>query len=75
MGGATNANILLNADKTIGQGFELDFEAYLTDNLLVTLAQQLQRHRDQATPTCAVAACAQRCTVTDPPIDASGTRR
>ena len=37
VGGAANANILINAEKTVGQGFELDFQAYLTDNLLVTL--------------------------------------
>jgi iron complex outermembrane receptor protein len=37
VGGSANANILLNADKSVGQGFELDFQAYLTDNLLVTL--------------------------------------
>ena len=36
VGGSGNANILLNADKSVGQGFELDFQAYLTDNLLVT---------------------------------------
>jgi len=37
VGGSANANILLNAEKSIGQGFELDFQAYLTDHLLVTL--------------------------------------
>ena len=37
VGGATNFNTLINAEETEGQGFELDFEAYLTDNLLVTL--------------------------------------
>ena len=28
---------MLNAEKSVGQGFELDFQAYLTENLLVTL--------------------------------------
>ena len=37
VGGGANTATLLNADKTIGQGFELDLQAYLTDNLLVTL--------------------------------------
>jgi iron complex outermembrane receptor protein len=37
VGGSQNANILINADKTVGQGFELDFQAYLTENLLFTL--------------------------------------
>ena len=37
VGGANNAVRLLNADKTTGQGAELDFQAYVTPNLLVTL--------------------------------------
>ena len=37
VGGAANVATLLNADKTRGQGFELDLEAYITDHLLVTL--------------------------------------
>jgi iron complex outermembrane receptor protein len=36
VGGSANSNILLNAEKSVGQGFELDFQAYLTDNLLIT---------------------------------------
>jgi iron complex outermembrane receptor protein len=37
VGGANNAVRLLNAEKTIGQGAELDLQAYVTNNLLVTL--------------------------------------
>jgi iron complex outermembrane receptor protein len=37
VGGAANANILLNAKKAAGQGFEMDLQAYLTDNLLASL--------------------------------------
>jgi len=37
VGGANNAVRLLNADKTVGQGAELDLEAYLTPHLLMTL--------------------------------------
>jgi iron complex outermembrane receptor protein len=37
VGGANNAVRLLNADKTVGQGAELDLQAYVTPNLLVTL--------------------------------------
>ena len=37
VGGGANFNTLINADQTDGQGVELDFEAYLTDNFLVTL--------------------------------------
>src|SRR5690606_17840593 len=36
VGGGSNIATLLNADRTVGQGFELDLEAYLTDQLLVT---------------------------------------
>ena len=37
VGGANNAVRLLNADKTVGQGAELDLQAYITPKLLVTL--------------------------------------
>lgn len=37
VGGAGNANILLNAEKVVGQGFELDLQALLTKQLLLTL--------------------------------------
>jgi iron complex outermembrane recepter protein len=38
VGGNANFNRLLNAAKTEGSGAELDFEAYLTDNLLFTMS-------------------------------------
>src|SRR5438552_17581535 len=38
VGGGTNSNTLLSADKAIGRGVELSLDAYLTENLLVTLA-------------------------------------
>jgi len=37
VGGAGNANILLNADKAVGQGFELDAQALLTDQLMASI--------------------------------------
>ena len=75
VGGAANANILVNAEKTVGQGFELDFQAYLTDNRAAHLGQQLQRHRDQGCrPGRVRCGSAHRCTVTDP-IDAQRQRR
>jgi iron complex outermembrane recepter protein len=37
VGGTANANILLNAKKATGQGFELDAQAFVLDNLLATL--------------------------------------
>jgi iron complex outermembrane receptor protein len=64
VGGAANANILLNAEKSIGQGFEMDFQAYLTDNLLVTFGSSYNDTEIQD-ENLAVAVCAA-CTVTDP---------
>ena len=64
VGGAANANILLNAKKTKGQGFELDFQAYLTSNLLATIGASYNDTRIKD-PKLAVAVCAA-CKVTDP---------
>ena len=67
VGGSTgNANILLNADKSVGRGVELDLEAYLTDNLLVTLGSSYNDTEIQDAEL-AVAGCAA-CTVTDDPV-------
>jgi len=68
VGGASNAVRLLNADKTVGQGAELDFEAYVTNNLLVTLGFSYNDTEIQddgiAVGTCFAAACG----ITDPTI-------
>ncbi len=64
VGGSGNANILLNADKSVGQGFELDFQAYLTDNLLVTLGTGYN-DTEIKDDNLAVSICCS-CTVTDP---------
>ena len=64
VGGAANANILLSARKAKGSGFELDFQAYLTDRLLATAGVGMNDTRIQD-PNLAVAVCAA-CTVTDP---------
>ena len=37
VGGAANANVLLSAKRAQGQGFELDFQTYLSDRLLATV--------------------------------------
>ena len=66
VGGAANSNILLNAKKSVGQGFELDSQAYLTDNLLATLGVGYNDTKIKD-PNLAVAVCAP-CTVTDPTI-------
>ncbi len=71
VGGATNSAVLLNADKTLGQGFELDLEAYVTDNLLVTLGSSYN-DTEIKDPGLAVAVCGGGCTVTDPTVVIGG---
>jgi len=63
VGGAANANILLNAKKTEGQGFEMDLQAYLTPNLLATIGASYNDTKIKD-PTLAVAVCAS-CKVTN----------
>jgi iron complex outermembrane receptor protein len=65
VGGTGNANILLNADKTVGQGFEMDFQAYLTDSLLVTLGSSYN-DTEIKDSNLEVAQCGGGCTPTDP---------
>jgi iron complex outermembrane receptor protein len=62
VGGGANGNILLNADKTVGQGFELDAQAYLAENLLVTLGGSYN-DTEIKSPGLTVATCAA-CTLT-----------
>ena len=71
VGGASNTAILLNADKTVGRGFELDAQAYVTDHLLLTLGLS---HNDTEIQddSLAVAPCGGGCTVTDPTVVRNG---
>lgn len=69
VGGSSNANILINAEESVGKGFELDFQAYLTDTLLLTLGSSYN-NTEIKDDDLAVSVCAA-CTVTDP-IDANG---
>jgi iron complex outermembrane receptor protein len=63
VGGAANSNILLNAKKASGQGFELDFQSYITDQLLTTFSLGYNDTKIKD-PGLAVAVCAA-CTVTN----------
>ncbi len=63
VGGAANANILLNAKKTEGQGFEMDLQAYLTPNLLATVGASYNDTKIKDA-SLAVAVCAS-CKVTN----------
>jgi iron complex outermembrane recepter protein len=72
VGGQANFNRLINADKTTGQGFEIDTQAYLTDQLLVTLGASYNATKIKD-PNLAITACGGGCTVTDPAGRVSGT--
>jgi iron complex outermembrane receptor protein len=78
VGGASgNANVLLNAKKAVGQGFEMDLQAYLTSNLLASLGLGYN-DTEIKDPALAVAVCGNaqnlvtpNCTVIDP-VNANG---
>jgi iron complex outermembrane receptor protein len=65
-GGANNAVRLLNSDETVGQGAELDLQAYLTPNLLMTLGASYN-DTEIKDNTLRVSTCFA-CTVTDPTV-------
>jgi iron complex outermembrane receptor protein len=67
VGGGANFNTLINADQTDGQGAELDFEAYITDNFLVTLGASYN-DTEINDPNLGVQVCGSGCTFTDPVI-------
>ena len=67
VGGASNAVRLLNADKTEGQGAELDLQAYLTPHLLMTLGASYN-DTEIKDDSISVGTCFA-CTVTDPIVD------
>ena len=73
VGGSDNKTLLLSAKKAMGQGVELNFDAYITDRLLVTLngSYNMTKIKD---PGLRVGVCAA-CTVTDPTVTlASGQK-
>ena len=73
VGGTANFNSLLNADKGKGRGFELDMEAYLGDQLLVTFGTGYN-HTEIRDAGLAVAPCfnAAVCRVSDPLVVRNG---
>jgi len=71
VGGGANFNRLVNADETVGQGFEFDLEAYITDNLLVTFGasrNDTEIHDRNLTTQI----CGSGCTVTNETIVVDG---
>ena len=72
VGGSSNTASLVNAKKTEGHGFELDAEAYLTDQLMVT-AGTSYNHTKIKDPNLYITPCGSGCTVLDPEITRDGT--
>lgn len=67
VGGTANFNRLLNAAKTEGNGVEFDFEAYLTDSLLLTLGGSINDTKIKD-PNLRTQVCSSGCTFTDPVV-------
>jgi iron complex outermembrane recepter protein len=65
VGGTNNANILINAKKATGTGFELDLQALLTNDLLASLGVGYNdtKIKDRSLE---ISACGGGCTPTDP---------
>lgn len=72
VGGTQNFNTLVNANETTGRGFEIDLEAYVSEDLLVTFGASYN-HTEINDSTLAIAPCGAPCTVLDPPGPVEGT--
>ena len=73
VGGTSNVARLVNADKTVGQGAELDLQAWLTDRLFVTFGASYNDTEIQDN-TLTVFECGGGCTPRDPAGSLPGTR-
>lgn len=74
VGGTANIARLVNADRTIGQGAELDLQAWVTDNLYVTFGASYNDTEIQD-KNLTVFGCGGGCTVNDPAGTVPGTFR
>jgi iron complex outermembrane receptor protein len=72
VGGDTNFAKLVNAKKTDGHGFELDAQAYLTDQLMITAGTSYNFTKIKD-PNLYITPCGSGCTVLDPEITREGT--
>ena len=72
VGGGANFNTLINADKALLQGAELDFKAILSQHVLMTLGASYNYTEIQDAGL-AVAPCGSGCTVLDPRVGESNT--
>jgi iron complex outermembrane receptor protein len=71
VGGSTNTTTLVSAKRAMGQGIEMNLDAYLTDTLLLTLSGSYNATKIKD-PDLVVSQCAQ-CTPTDPAGAVAGT--
>jgi iron complex outermembrane receptor protein len=66
VGGTANFNQLVNAERTVGQGMELDLQAYVVDNLLIGLGASFNDTKIKD-PHLSIQPCGlSGCTVLDP---------
>jgi iron complex outermembrane receptor protein len=72
VGGEGNTNELVNAAKSEGKGFELDLDAYLSDNLRTSVGLSYN-HTEIKDPNLFIAPCGNGCTVLDPAGPTAGT--
>lgn len=72
VGGGANFNTLINADKVIGQGVELEFEALLGEHFRFNSGASYN-DTEIRDPNLGVQPCAAPCTVLDPPGSVAGT--
>jgi iron complex outermembrane receptor protein len=70
--GTANVNQLVNADKTVGYGFETDLTAKLGENTLLTFGLSYNNTEIQD-ENLTVSPCGSNCTVLDPPGAIEGT--
>ncbi|MET3134714.1 iron complex outermembrane receptor protein [Oxalobacteraceae bacterium GrIS 1.11] len=70
--GAVNQNRLVNAEKAIGQGVELDFQAILSDELRMTVGGSYN-DTEIKDKNLFVSPCGNGCTVTNPAGPVAGT--
>jgi iron complex outermembrane receptor protein len=67
VGGSGNANVLLNAKKVSGSGFELDVQSLLTENLMATVALGYNDTKIKD-PNLVVSACGNAQSSAVPPV-------
>ncbi len=72
VGGEANFNQVINADKVKGKGFELDIQARVTPDLMISYSLGYT-DTEIKDPNLFVAGCGAPCTVTDPEGAVAGT--